>query len=147
MTDSSPSAFDPVHLRGFAGAWEIDAAHGLLPGDPISGEATFEWLADGPFLVQRTHFDHPQIPDALAVVGLVDGRPRMTYFDARGVHRSYDVETSDGVLRYALTLPGFSQRYVAELGGDDDVIAAAGELSRDGATWQEDLKLTYRRTA
>lgn len=141
MTDS----FDPGHLQGFVGTWTIHAAHALLPGEPINGQATFEWLADGPFLVQRSHFDHPQIPDALAVIGRVDGRTCMTYFDARGVHRSYDVETRDGVLLHALTSPGFSQRYVARLVDGGDVIEAAGELSRDGTTWQEDLTLTYRR--
>ena len=140
MTDS----FDPRHLEGFVGTWTIHAAHALLPGEPIDGGATFEWLAGGPFLVQRTQFTHPQIPDALAVIGLVDRRPCMTYFDARGVHRSYDAETRDGTLRYELTSPGFSQRYVAALGAG--VIEVAGELSRDDATWQEDLSLTLRRT-
>lgn len=140
-------AFNPEHLQGFAGTWTISAVHALLPGEPINGQATFEWLADGPFLVHRSRFDHPEIPDALTVIGVVGGRSCMTYFDARGVHRSYDVETRDGVLRYALTSPGFSQRYVAELDTGRDVIEASGELCQDGTTWQEDLTLTYRRVS
>lgn len=146
MSDAT-GGFDPSHLDGFVGTWAVDGAHALLPGEPIRGETSFEWLGGGPFLVQRSSFDHPKIPDGITLIGLVDARPCMSYFDARGVHRVYDVETREGVLLWTLTSPGFSQRYVAEVRDGGRVIEASGELSRDDVTWQRDLSLTYRRPA
>jgi hypothetical protein len=58
----------------------------------VSGQATFEWLEDQPFLIQRSHYDHPEIPDAIAVIGIIDGKPSMHYFDPRGVHRVFAVD-------------------------------------------------------
>jgi hypothetical protein len=36
----------------------------------VSGQATFEWLADQRFLIQRSRYDHSEIPDAIAVTGI-----------------------------------------------------------------------------
>jgi len=42
---------------------------------------------------------------------------------------------------------GFSQRFTGTLSDDDNAINGQGELSRDdGATWEHDLAITYRRT-
>ena len=68
------------------GTWVTEATHPALPGTVISGQATFEWLEDQRFLIQRSHYDHPEIPDAIAVTGIIDGKPSMHYFDPRGVH-------------------------------------------------------------
>ena len=42
-----------------------------FPSTVVSGQATFEWLADQRFLIQLCHYDHPEIPDAIA-----SSRPR-----------------------------------------------------------------------
>ena len=74
------------------GTWATEATHPGLPGIVVTGQATFEWLEDQRFLIQRSHYDHPAIPDALAVTGIIDGMPCMHYFDPRGVHRVFAVD-------------------------------------------------------
>jgi hypothetical protein len=112
----------------------------------VSGQATFEWLEDQQFLMQRSHYDHPEIPDAIAVIGIIDGKPSMHYFDPRGVHRVFAVDITADTWRFWNDAPGFSQRFTGTLSDDDNAINGEGELSRDdGATWERDLAITYRR--
>ncbi len=65
------------------GRWATEATHPAFPGTVVSGQATFEWLEDQRFLIQRSHYDHPEIPDAIAVIGIIDGKPSMHYFAPR----------------------------------------------------------------
>jgi hypothetical protein len=127
------------------GEWSIEATHLALPDTPISGRATFEWLEDQRFLIQRTHYDHPEMPDAVAVSGIVDESPAMHYFDVRGVHRVFAVDITGDTWRYWNDTPGFAQRFTGRLVDDGGVIDGRAELSRDGATWALDLAITYRR--
>jgi hypothetical protein len=128
------------------GTWAIEATHPGLPGAVVSGQATFEWLEDQRFLIQRSHYDHPEIPDAIAVTGIIDGKPSMHYFDPRGVHRVFAVEITQHTWRFWNDAPGFSQRITHTLSDDDNAITGRAELSRDdGATWEHDLAITYRR--
>jgi hypothetical protein len=127
------------------GTWSTEATHPLLPGTVVRGHAGFEWLEDQRFLIQRSHYDHPDIPDAVTVTGVLDGSPAMHYFDPRGVHRVFAVELTAGTWRYWNDTPGFAQRFTGTLSPDGDTIAGRGELSRDGVTWDDDLAITYRR--
>src|ERR1700759_1552352 len=94
----------PQELPGWSrliGRWMVEGAHPLLPGQAIRGYVTFEWLAGRQFVVQRSHFDHPDIPDAIAIIGVTgepgasdpgtDGQLSMHYFDRRGLYRVYAV--------------------------------------------------------
>lgn len=128
------------------GEWSIEGTHPGLPGTVVHGHAVFEWLADQRLLIQRSHYDHPDIPDALAVTGILDGTPTMHYFDPRGVHRVFQVEITAGTWRYRNETPGFAQRFTGTLSPDGDAIVGHGELSRDGVTWHDDLDITFRRT-
>jgi hypothetical protein len=123
---------------------DVGGAHPLLPGEAIRGRSTFEWLDGGLFLIWRSHYDHPQIPDAVAVTGVIDGQLAMQYFDARGVHRVYSVSVSPGTWRFWRDDPDFAQRTTGRF--DADTITTEGQLSYDGSTWDEDLRLGYRRT-
>ena len=128
------------------GEWSTEATHPVLPGTVVHGRATFEWLDDQRFLIQRSHHDHPDIPDAVAVIGILDGAPALHYFDPRGVHRVFAVDITADSWRYWNATPGFSQRFTGTFGPDGDSIVGRGELSRDdGATWDDDLAITYRR--
>ena len=123
-----------------------EATHRALPGTVINGAATFEWLEDQRVLIHRSHYEHPEIPDALGVIGVVDGQPTMHYFDARGVHRVFAVDMTGDVWRFWNDVPGFSQRFTGTLTDDDNAMDADVELSRDdGATWEHDLAIAYRR--
>ena len=139
-----PSKFDG--WQWLIGEWSIEATHLALPDTVISGQVTFEWLEDQRFLIQRSQYEHPEIPDAVVVSGIVDGTPSMHYFDSRGVHRVFAVDITGDTWRYWNDTSGFAQRFTGTLGDDDGVIDGRAELSRDdGATWALDLAITCRR--
>jgi hypothetical protein len=117
------------------------------PDERIEGEATFEWLDGGKFLIGRSHYDHPQIPDAISVTGVTDDRLAMHYFDTRGVFRLYSVSADAGTWRFWRDGPDFAQRFTGTFSADGDTITGHGELSHDGSSWEDDLQLTYRRTS
>ncbi|MEA2212675.1 MAG: hypothetical protein QOF83_2623 [Solirubrobacteraceae bacterium] len=128
------------------GTWATEATHPALPGTVVRGEAIFEWLEGQRFLIQRSHHDHPEIPDAIAVTGIVDGKASMHYFDPRGVHRVFAVKITAEEWRFWNDAPGFSQRFTHTFSDDGNAINGQGELSRDdGTTWEHDLAITYRR--
>jgi hypothetical protein len=128
------------------GRWATEATHPALPGTVVSGQATFEWLEDQRFLIQRSHYDHPDIPDAVTVTGIIDGKLSMHYFDPRGVHRVFDVDITADTWRFWNDARGFSQRFTGRLRDGGTMITGAAELSRDdGLTWAHDLAITYRR--
>jgi hypothetical protein len=131
----------------FIGTWATEATHPALPDAVVRGESAFEWLEGRRFVIQRSHYDHPEIPDAIAIVGITDGQLSMHYFDSRGVHRLYAVSLARTLWRFWRDAPGFSQRFTGTFSDDGDTIAGQGELSRDGSTWAADLAITYRRRA
>ncbi len=143
MPDQQPE------LQGWqrlVGTWATEATHPALPGTVVTGQATFEWLEDQQFLIQRSHYDHPEIPDAIAVTGIIDGNASMHYFDSRGVHRVFAVDIAAHSWRFWNDTRGFSQRVAHTLSDDDKGIRGQAELSTDdGATWEHDLAITYRR--
>jgi hypothetical protein len=132
-------------LGALVGRWQTEGAHPLLPGEQIRGQATFEWLDGEQFLIWRSHYDHPQIPDAIAITGLTDGQLSMQYFDSRGFHRVYSVRMTPDTWRFWRDDPDFSQRCTGIFGDGGDTITCRGKMSRDGETWEDDLALTYRR--
>jgi hypothetical protein len=70
----------------------------------------------------------------------------MHYFDSRGVHRVFEVEITSQTWRFSNAAPEFSLRVTHTFSDDGDVITGQAELSRDdGATWEDDLAITYRR--
>ena len=128
------------------GSWTTEATHPALRDTVVSGQSAFEWLEDQRFLIQRSHYDHPEIPDAIAVMGIIDGKPSMHYFDPRGVHRVFALNVTANTWRFWNDTPGFSQRFTGTLSEDRNTINGEAQLSRDdGATWKHDLAITYRR--
>lgn len=69
----------------------------------------------------------------------------MHYFDSRGVHRIYEASISDDSWKLWRDAPDFSQRFTGTFQDDGNTIVGVGQLSRDGATWDDDLQITYRR--
>ncbi|HYX76485.1 MAG TPA: hypothetical protein VE757_04845 [Gaiellaceae bacterium] len=138
-------------LRGwdrFIGRWETGGAHPTLPGDAIRGTSTFEWLDDGRrFVIWRSHYEHPEIPDAITIIGVTDGQLSMHYFDHRGVYRVYAASLDRDTWQYWRDAPppDLSQRFTATFSDDGNTITGRGQLSQDGSTWEEDLALNYQR--
>ena len=137
-------------LNELVGSWAIEAAHPAFPGTVVGGQSDFAWLEGERFLIQRSRTDHPDFPDSLIVFGEFDEDGLglgMHYFDSRGVHRVYGVSFSEGVWRMWRNAPGFSQRFTGTFNEDGDTIDGLWELSRDDATWDDDLKISLRRNA
>lgn len=136
-------------LHGFdvlTGTWDIAAKHRLID-TVVSGTDTFEWLEGRRFLIQRTHYDHELLPDAISVIGPPESGDGLVleYFDVRGVRRTFAVSLEDGVLRTLREYPGFSQRLTAALGAE--TFEAVIQLAETPGDWRDDMKVTYRRRA
>ena len=121
----------------------------MLPGEAIRGTSTFEWLDGQRFVIWRSHYDHPQIPDAITIIGVTDGQLSMHYFDQRGVYRVYAASLDQAEWRYwrDAAAPDFSQRFTGTFSDDGNTITGRGQLSQDGSTWEDDLALNYQRVA
>jgi len=131
----------------FIGSWETEGAHPMLPGEAIRGTSTFEWLDGRRFVIWRSQYEHPKIPDAITLIGVTDGQLSMDYFDERGVYRVYAASLDQGTWRYwrDAPAPDLSQRFSGTFSDDGNTITGRGELSKDGSTWEDDLALDYRR--
>jgi hypothetical protein len=132
-------------FNALIGEWTTEATHPAFPGTVVRGKVAFEWLEGKKFLIQRAGNDHPDFPDSIAVIGEVDGRIAMYYFDSRGVHRVYEMGFTEGVWKIWRDAPGFSQRCTGTFEDDGNAIAWQWELSQDDSTWNDDLEITYRR--
>jgi len=125
------------------GAWTTEATHTHLPGVVISGRSSLELLGVDGFLLHRTWYDHAAMPDAVSLLGAEQGHD----FDARGVVRLFTLTvTADGwLLERPQRGEDFGQRmtWLADPAGT--VIRGTGQLSHDGAQWDDDLDVVYRR--
>ena len=116
----------------FIGRWVTEGAHPLLPGQVIRGSTTFEWLDGQQFVIQRSHYDHPDIPDAIAIIGATGEQLSMHYFDSRGIDRVYAVGLEGDQWRFWRDDPGFRQRFTGRFSADGDTITGQGRMARDG---------------
>jgi hypothetical protein len=134
-------------LSVLVGTWSTTGTHPLVPGTTFHGRTSFAWIEGRAFLMMRSQIDEPEIPSGIAVYGTDDatGECSMLYFDERGVSRRYEVSLRDNVWKWWRNDPKFSQRFTGTISADGRTIVSRGELSRDGASWEPDLALTYTR--
>jgi hypothetical protein len=150
------------HLDRLVGTWTTEATHPALPGVVVHGTAAIEWLEGERFLIHRARTDHPDFPDSISVIGVMD-RDRvesssekrtpaaseaglsMHYFDSRGVFRVYEVSIDATTWRWWRDAPGFSQRFTGTFAEGGDTIGGTSQVSRDNVQWDDDLQITYRR--
>ena len=143
--------------KRLVGGWTTEATHPGLPGAVIHGSSEIEWLAGERFLIYRTSYDHPDIPDGISIIGDTDGL-HMHYFDTRGVHRIYDVKVTDEGWEMAMDRDSpassfaspderFSQRMNFTFEDDNRTMTGKGRLSYDIVTWVDDLEITYSRAS
>ncbi len=95
----------------------------------------------------RSEIDEPHVPQGIEIFGSDDAAKKvvMLHFDERGVSRVYDVAMAGNQLRWWRDEPSFSQRFVITIEDGGNTLSSKGEMSRDGAAWEEDLELTYTR--
>jgi hypothetical protein len=157
MTKSGSEAL--ARLGVFVGEWVLDAR---FPGDqqaPSNAKedgpqvrSRFEWALGGQFLLQRTEAPVPEAPDSLTIVtaDLETGAYTQHYYDSRGVVRLYVMTFLDGVWTLTRESPDFSpldfqQRFTSTFSQDQNIISGTWEKRFNGAGWEHDFDLTYRR--
>ena len=148
MDDADPRAkLEP--FQALIGEWSIEMTHPMLEDAVVRGWATYEWLEGGRFLIQRASNEHPDIPDSLSVIGVMEGEDglSMQYFDSRGVHRVYAIGFDGRELTLERDAPGFAQRGSAELSDDGSTLAGVWQLNEDEQGYRDDLAFTYRRAS
>jgi hypothetical protein len=151
-----------LQLNRLVGTWTTEATHPASPGLVVHGTAEVTWLEGERFLIHRARTDHPQFPDSISIIGIMDrdrvedapangsklaneARLCMHYFDSRGVFRIYDMTIDDGVWRLWRNAPGFSQRFTGTFDHAGDTVDGRWELCRDDVNWANDLEIIYRR--
>ena len=147
MDEADPTAkLEP--FQALIGEWAIEMTHPMVKDTVVRGRATYEWLEGGRFLIQRAANEHPDFPDSLCVIGVMEGEtePSMQYFDSRGVHRVYAIGFDGTELTLERDNPGFAQRGSAKLSDDGSTLAGLWQLNQDGQGYRDDLAFTYRRT-
>ena len=134
-------------FEALIGEWTIEMTHPMVEDTVVRGRATYEWLEGDRFLIQRAVNDHPDFPDSLSVIGVMEGEDdlKMQYFDSRGVHRVYAVGFDGTVLTLERDAPGFAQRVAARLSDDGSNLAGVWQLNEDDQGYRDDLAFTYRR--
>jgi hypothetical protein len=136
-TGRSMSALDRL-----LGAWDVTMHHSQM-SEPVTGRQRYERVLDGAFVLLHWEQDHPEFPDAIAVMS----EDRYHHFDVRGVIRIFDFEINDAGWSMVHLDKEFSQRIAARFNGPDEM-ESTGEGSDDqGATWQHDFMMTYRRVS
>lgn len=135
-------------FEALIGEWETESTHRLMQGTLIRGRTTYEWLEGRQFLIQHAVTDHPDIPDAICVIGAMEGEEdlSMQYFDSRGVHRVIAIEFDGTELTTERDAPGFAQRSTATLSDDGSTLAGVSQLNKDDEGFVDDLFFTFRRT-
>jgi hypothetical protein len=145
MTDASA-------VERLIGTWEFEP--GVDGRSAGRGLATFEWMEDGAFVLERaeaTWTDPGWVEDAprsnRAVIGLDDttGALVQLYADSRGVTRIYRMTLTDEAWTLERAAPGFHQRFIGIFGDDGRTIDGRWESSPDGTTWELDFPITYRK--
>jgi hypothetical protein len=134
-------------FEALVGEWLTTGTHPLLPGTTFHGRTSFAWHEGGAFLIMRSEIEEPEIPSGVAIFGSDDGAAThfMLYFDERGVSRKYDVTMTKNLLTWRRDDSEFSQLNTIEIANDGNTMVGRGEMSRNGAAWEDDLSLTYVR--
>jgi len=146
-------------LDVFVGEWVMQARFpGDQPAPPGAAEgrptarSRFEWALDRQFLLQRTEIPVPEAPDSLSIISvdLETGAYTQHYYDSRGVVRLYAMRLADGVWTLTRESPDFTpldfrQRFIGTFSEDGNTISGAWEKNLNGAGWEHDFALTYRR--
>jgi hypothetical protein len=138
-------------LEPFSGEWAVEGVHVAVPTEVIRGRSVFEWWEGRTFLMHRSTFEHPDVPDSISVIGATQpgGRLAYHYFDTRGIHRVFEMTFGRGVWTLARKAVGshdFDQRLNAKFSAEGNTIAAEWERTDPGTSeMKHDFALTYRR--
>lgn len=155
MNERKGAGMESSPVRLLIGRWEFESTvEGRFMG---RGTATFEWIEDGAFVLQRADAEpSPESPPewvanspmpVTSIIGFDDTTLEhvMLYADARGVFRIYRMTLSDDQWRVWRAAPGFHQRFVGALQDHGRTVVGRWESSPDGSAWEPDFDLVYRK--
>ncbi|MDX6325374.1 MAG: hypothetical protein QOK15_1728 [Nocardioidaceae bacterium] len=129
-----------MSLDRLLGTWDFTMTHSAV-SEPVTGRQLYEPVLAGAFVMLHWTYDHPDFPDAIA---LLDERS-FHYFDVREVTRVFDLTFDAGGWSMIRRDEDFWQRSNGEFRGSD-AIEGTGENSMDGGvTWQHDFSISYVR--
>jgi hypothetical protein len=141
-------------LARLVGTWEFEPF--VEGGSMGRGRASFEWIEDGAFLLERSQAEWTDPGWAenapvstQSILGFDDTTFEVTqlYADDRGVFRVYRGTLTDDEWRLERAAPEFHQRFVGAFRDDGRTIKGRWEWSPDGAAWELDFPITYRKTS
>ena len=92
-------------LDRLLGTWDITMHHSAM-SEPVTGRQRYERVLDGAFVLLHWTYDHPDFPDAMALLS----DDRVHYFDVRGIIRISDFTIDDAGWSMIRLDPEFSQR-------------------------------------
>ena len=131
-----------MSLDRLLGTWDVTMQHVAVP-EPVRARQTYERVLDGAFVLLRWTYEHPDFPDAMA---LLDDHAWHS-FDVRGVVRVFDLRVDDAGWSVVRRDADFWQRSAVAFTGPDRM-EGTGENSHDqGVTWQHDFAISYTRRA
>jgi len=135
------------NLEVLIGEWNLEGTWPLDPSARLRGQASFQWIEGGAFMLYHSHLDRPEFPSTTAIIGPDDvaGTCSMLYFDSRGVSRIYEMSLNEGIWKLWRNWPGFSQRFIGRFSEDHNTIASRWEKSTNGLEWEYDFDLMYKR--
>jgi hypothetical protein len=127
-------------LERLLGTWDFTMRHAAMQ-EAVAGQQRYERVLDGAFIMLHWTYDHPEFPNAIAMLNESTCR----YFDVRGVTRTFDLEIDDSGWSMIRRDADFWQRSTARFLGPD-AMEGTGENSYDeGTTWQHDFSISYVR--
>ena len=143
---SKNSALDALGI--LIGDWDTEIS--LFKADPTArfrGQASFQWLEGGAFVLQHAQIPNSDFPSVTAVIGPDDaaGTYCMLYSDSRGVSRIYQMILSENDLKLRRDFPGFSQRFTATFSENKNILSGSWEASNDGTNWEHDFNIKYTK--
>jgi hypothetical protein len=150
--DDDDRALVLQRLEPFIGRWTMEA---LFPGTDRTGPGglcIFEWMLGGEFLLQRTEFSVPGPPEGVMIVCPDPEGANFTqhYFDSRGVVRLYSMTFEEGIWTLQRDTQDFSslsfrQRFIGTFSDVGGRIDGQWVISHNGANWEPDFELIYKR--
>ena len=134
-------------LEPLVGEWTLEAKPPDGPPWPGEARATIEWHDSGAHLVQRSTVEMPEAPNTIAIMGCdaANGTYYQLYSDDRGVCRVYGMSIDESEWRLWREGEPFAQRFVGRFEDGGDTIRGRWELAMDGAEFETDFDLVFRR--
>ena len=135
-------------LAVLIGDWTTEATHPAFPHTIVKGSARFEWLNGERFLILRSETEHPDFPDGISIIGVMEDQTdlSMQYFDSRGVHRVYQVAFDGKALEIWRDAADFAQRVTMALSADGSTLRGVWQLNENDQGYRDDLAITFRRS-